>query len=172
MGWAGDLLAKLPTLKGMGSFLYVATNWRTISGDFEEYRRQIKDRESWARDMLANQDALHDLAMKLHEEATRTWVDRAYESLEMAKRGMEVAKSVAETLEQTRNALRKSQELTEKLVEDWADCAITLAQWLAEEKPPVRAVVLASLNEASRDLVTRLVDAVLERRSRRKLTDG
>ena len=40
---------KLPTLSGVGRFIYILTNYKTISGDIEEYRRQIKDREDWAR---------------------------------------------------------------------------------------------------------------------------
>jgi len=32
---------KLPTLSGVGRFIYILTNYKTISGDIEEYRRQI-----------------------------------------------------------------------------------------------------------------------------------
>lgn len=42
-------MKRLPTLKGIAEFFYVATHWGTISNDFEQYRRQIKDREDWSR---------------------------------------------------------------------------------------------------------------------------
>lgn len=52
---------KLPSLKGIARFFYVATHWDTISHDLEEYRRQIKDREEWAIAMLKGKEELHRL---------------------------------------------------------------------------------------------------------------
>lgn len=51
MDWLGvlTLIKKIPTLKGIADFFYVATHWGSISSVFEEYRRQIKDREDWLK---------------------------------------------------------------------------------------------------------------------------
>ncbi len=47
MGFWSEVFKKLPTWKGTINFFYVATNWSTISGDLEQYRQQIKDRDQW-----------------------------------------------------------------------------------------------------------------------------
>ncbi len=47
--WLTALLQKLPSLKGITAFFYVATHWSTISHDFEVYRQQIEDRERWLK---------------------------------------------------------------------------------------------------------------------------
>ena len=65
--WA-RLVSTSPSFRGIINYFYVAANWTRISEDIEAYRRQIRDREEWARQMLAQQDQLHQL-----DQETRRW---------------------------------------------------------------------------------------------------
>src|SRR5437867_1249358 len=83
MDWLDTVIKKLPTLKGVTAFFYVATHWSTISHDFEEYRRQIKDREDWLKTQGDTLKKLHRLEMakltKEFEGALKGWRDIAIE---------------------------------------------------------------------------------------------
>jgi len=57
-------------LKGLANFLYVATNWSTISRDFEQYRRQIEDRDRWLKTNEETLRRIYQLEIqKIHTEA-------------------------------------------------------------------------------------------------------
>jgi len=71
MEWLNTLIKKLPTLKGIGDFFYVATHWSTISAERDEYRRQIKDREEWHQSYKTNVEAIHDIEKKRIEAETQ-----------------------------------------------------------------------------------------------------
>ena len=49
MDWLSTLLKKLPTIRGITWFFYVATNWSTFRDELGEYRKQIKDRDDWRK---------------------------------------------------------------------------------------------------------------------------
>jgi hypothetical protein len=61
MEWLNTLIKKLPTLKGIADFFYVATHWSTVSTEREEYRRQIKEREEWLTAHKENLKSIHEL---------------------------------------------------------------------------------------------------------------
>ena len=65
MEWLNTLMKKLPTLKGIADFFYVATHWGTISAERseerEQYRHQIKEREDWLTAHKENLKRIHEL---------------------------------------------------------------------------------------------------------------
>lgn len=83
MGWLDTLIKKIPTLRGIADFFYVATHWSTISHEREEYRRQIKDREDWLKAQEENLKKIHQLETRKIttelEGQVKTWHDRALE---------------------------------------------------------------------------------------------
>jgi len=72
------LVKKLPTWRGITMFFYVASHWDTISNDFEEYRRQIKDREEWSK-------AAEAILKRNHEEEKQRIFKEHEEKLEKAE---------------------------------------------------------------------------------------
>jgi hypothetical protein len=72
----GDMrwFEKLPTLSGVGRFIYILTNYKTISGDIEEYRRQIKDREDWARSTKEHLEEVHRRDREAMQRQLDEWV--------------------------------------------------------------------------------------------------
>lgn len=134
MAWAD----KLPSLKGITAFFYVATHWGTISEDLEEYRRQIRDREEWARKMLEGQEELHQLDRKRLEQELVQW-----------KKGAEAWSTLTEKYEAITtwysNEMGETIPLLAKLSSELVDAIWLLAQLLSRESPLVRALLLASL---------------------------
>jgi len=49
MNWLDTLLKKLPTIKGISWFFYVATHWSAFRDELELYRQQIRDRDEWRK---------------------------------------------------------------------------------------------------------------------------
>ncbi len=75
MEWLDALLKKLPTLKGITAFFYVAAHWGTISQDFEELRRQIQSRDEWMKTQEQTLTKLHQIELKKITAEYSTQVD-------------------------------------------------------------------------------------------------
>jgi hypothetical protein len=79
MDWLDALIKKIPTLKGIAEFFYVATHWGVISHEREEYRRQIKDREEWSKaaeqTLKRNHEQEKQRITKEYEEKLKTQQD-------------------------------------------------------------------------------------------------
>jgi len=111
MEWLNTLIKKLPTLKGIGDFFYVATHWSTISAERDEYRRQIKDREEWHQSYKTNVEAIHDIEKKRIEAETQetqqqidtiaAQVGQNNEKLIFIREGLE---EIADSIEELRNS--------------------------------------------------------------------
>ena len=157
MGWASKIVEKLPTLRGVGTFIYVATNWNTISSDLEGYRRQIKDREEWAKTALDQKDKLHEMAQEQLRREVDTWRTRAERAIEMAGKVLDTTKDISEV---SRAALNASNELTENIIGAWADASLLLARLLQREGPLTQVLLLNSLNDLPRRLVQRMLAAL------------
>jgi hypothetical protein len=146
MGWASDLVKKLPTWRGIGAFIYVATNWPRINEDIEAYRHQIKDREEWAKQARAEQEHLHATVIEQMRADTA------------ARRGRENA-ALETALDNTRAELAESQRIIVRVTDQYVDALLLLAQLLARESPLTRALLLNSLDEQSQ----KLADLVMKR---------
>jgi len=84
MDWLDTLIKKIPTLKGIAEFFYVATHWEIFSHEREEYRRQIKDREQWkqaAEQILkTNHDQEKQRITKEYEDKLKTQQDEVVDA--------------------------------------------------------------------------------------------
>ena len=82
MEWLDALLKKLPTLKGITAFFYVAAHWGTISQDFEELRRQIHARDEWMKTQEQTLTKLHQIEVKKINAEYSTQLDSWRSSFE------------------------------------------------------------------------------------------
>jgi len=64
MDWLDNLFKKLPTLKGITYFFYVASHWGTFKEELAQYRQQIQDRENWLKVQESNLKKIHDHEIK------------------------------------------------------------------------------------------------------------
>lgn len=135
MKWAD----KLPSLKGIARFFYVATHWGTISHDLEAYRRQIKDREEWADRMLKEKDELHKLQQEKIEQDLARWQI-------LAEHGVTLAERANAEREHTTSILKR-------IFGDLFDTARLLGIVLSWEAPTFQGLILATLQPAARKLV-------------------
>jgi len=155
MGWATRLISKLPSFRGIANYFYVAANWGRISEEQEAYRRQIKDREEWAKQALAQQAQLHDLAQQRATEEARLWQAAAERATDQTQR-------VLDTLEKWKQVADQRGETMMTLGNRYVEGMVVLAQVLAKEAPVTRALLMGSLDEATRTTVTALIARVEE----------
>lgn len=124
--------SKLPSLtpvKGLIRFFYVWAHWETISADIEGYRRQIKDREDWAKTALELKDKLHEMAKEQFQGEVDAWRTRA----------------------------EGSKQLADDIGEACGDIVLLLARLLQREGPLTRVLLLNSLDQIPRVLVERML---------------
>lgn len=130
---------RLPSVKGFAAFFYVATHWSTISRDFEEYRRQIKDREEWALTMLQYREEIHRLEQ---ERLQRDLSERT-----------ERAESEHALVKQYRVELKRTKSLLNWLIRSYLDVVGVLAKILSQEEPSSRQLLLSVLGLETQQLV-------------------
>ncbi len=155
MGFWGTIAKKLPTWRGFINYFYVAANWGRISEEQEAYRRQIKDREEWARQALAQQAQLHELAQQRAAEQMRQWQELA------ARAGGQVERAM-DALEKMKAEIERRGEVGLWLGNRFVNCMVVLAQVLAEEEPATRALLMRSLDEGTRSSVAGLIARIEE----------
>ncbi len=88
MGWLGDVLGKFPSWGGVGRFIYVVTNYKTIAADIDAYRRQIKDREDWGERTLGQQDRLHQVVQERMQHELAMWQESAQKADAQSERAL------------------------------------------------------------------------------------
>ena len=131
MSWT----ARLPTLKGFSYFLYVATNWGTLSREIDDYRKQIHDREEW---------------MKQHAEHHATEKERLQqEAAEWAERAVGAATKAEEAVTE----LERTNKIVQEMWRELFDSTWLLAVMLSTEAFPTRESLLATLSPILQTLV-------------------
>lgn len=143
IGWAARLVSKLPSFRGIANWFYVSANWGRISDDFEQYRRQIKDREEWAARSLAQQAELHELALQRTTVELSGWQ-------QLAEQISQQRDTATTRLEQAVDGLQQARSIIEARNNAWADCVMLLAVLLQSESQASRQILCQYLDESTR----------------------
>lgn len=153
MSWVGDLLAKLPTFKGIANFFYIATHWSEISQMLEEYRKQIRDRDDW----LKQQAEHHEYEKARLTQETMGEIQRAQE---VAQQGISVAREAIQELKlasaeaaKRGEQLQHTQGALQLLGRDLVDSTWLIALLLSTEDGTTRERLLGTLDPTARALI-------------------
>lgn len=153
MGWTD----KLPSLKGLTAFFYVATHWSAISQDLDAYRSQIEDRNKWIQDLRATLEAKEGRFRIEREELIQR-----QEELSGFVRGLAVelesrAATRDDLIERSRLAatqLERAIVLVKDLQTNYAALLVFTVLFFLSRRPDERGVWLGAFPEPVRRILT------------------
>jgi len=147
-----DKLPSLRPIKGVSTFFYLLTHWETISQEYEEFRRQIKDREAWAKTALKVKGELHALDRERLEQQLEVWRAEATRRAEAVIRAADLLDKFSANTDALSQELEQVRVLLKRVVTDLLDAIGFLSITVAYDERQ-RGALLSTLQPRMRELV-------------------